>query len=290
MRARALVVSLLYAASTVLVVSLEAPAASAATRTLTATPNTGLTSGDVITVAGQGFTPSSTVAVCEGVIAGTPGPEDCGGTGTLLFPIGADGSFSTPLTAARFLTVGGLPVDCAAPGAACGIGAAELNDVPNTAVIVPLTFAPASGNPRPDLIFKRRDTQQLLENDVYFPNVSAAPQHAHPLAANGWWTYALVVQNDGDGPDDLVLSTPILPPAPFTVKVNFSYFDVTSAVTGTGLVFHAVAPGQSFTVGVTISGVGAHDVGVLTAVKLHSRAAPERADFSRLWVDAPSSG
>ena len=57
--------------------------------------------------------------------------------------------------------------------------------------------------------------QQLLENNEYFPNVSAAPQHTHPIASPGTWVYAVVVQNDGDVADDLVLTAPNVPSAPF---------------------------------------------------------------------------
>jgi hypothetical protein len=114
-------------------------------------------------------------------------------------------------------------------------------------VAVPITLAPATGHPRPDLVFKRRDTQQLFYDDH-------------------------------------------VPAAPLSARSIYSWFDVTGAVTGTGFVFHDVAPGQSFTVAVQISGVGARDAGALTAVGLHSGSAPELVDYTRLWVSAPTSG
>ena len=288
MRARAFVVSLLVVASAV-AVSVPGPAASAATGTLSVTPNTDLSGGDLVAIAGSGFAPSVDVGVCEGIVAGAPGIEDCGTT-IGLFRTDENGAFSTQFAVHRFLTVGGQPVDCASPGAACSIGAAELDDIANTAVAVPLGFEPASANPRPDLIFKRHDTQQLLYNDQYFPNVPAAPQRAHSIASGGTWTYALVVQNDGDVADDLVLTTPHVPSAPFGLRVFVGYYDITAPVTGSGLVFHDVAPGQSFVVAIRFSAdAGAHDAGVLASVKLSSGSAPELVDYAQLWVDAPTT-
>jgi hypothetical protein len=289
MRARTFVILCLYVASAALTVSLPGSSASAATGAVTVTPSTGLSAGDLITIAGSGFTPSVQVGVCQGIVAGTPGSEDCGSPVNLL-QTDANGAFSTQIAARRFMTVGGQPIDCASSGAACMIGAAEVADIANTAVVAPITFLPASSHPRPDLIFKRRDTQQLLEDNQYFSNVSLAPQHTHPLV-NGKWVYALVVQNDGDVTDDLVLTTPIVPSPPIVFDVFVGYYNVTAFAAGSGVVFHDVAPGQSFVVGVRFS--AAPDVsglGVLASVKLSSASAPELVDYSRLWVDTPTSG
>jgi hypothetical protein len=287
MRARTVVVSLVATLAAALLVAIGAPTASAATGTITVTPNTGLSSGDVVTLSGQGFAPSALIATCEGRFDGTPGIEDCGGSAE-TFTSAADGSFSRQITVRRFLTVGGTPLDCASPGASCGIGAAEYNDIAGTAVAVPISFAPATGHPRPDLGVKRRDTQQLLYDGEYFPTVSAAPARRHALAADGTWTYALVVQNDGDVPDDLVLTEPTPPVAPFSTRFFYGYYDLTAAVAGSGLVFHDVAPGQSFTIAVNISGVGApDDASSLTGIGVHSGSAPELVDFVRLGVTTP---
>jgi hypothetical protein len=289
MRARTLALSLLYVATAVLTVALPGPVASAATGSITATPNTDLSSGDPVTITGSGFSASVQIAVCQGIVAGTLGIEDCGGPAS-FFMTDENGSFSAQLAARRFLTVAGQPVDCANTTETCSFGAAEYNDIPNTAVATPVSFKAASGHPQPDLIFKRRDTQQLFEDNQYFANVSAAPQRAHSLL-NGEWTFALLVQNDGDVTDNLVLQTPVIPPAPFTLKVFVGYYNVTAYAAGTGLVFRNVAPGQSFLVAVQLSAPPElRDSGVLASVKLSSGLAPEQVDFARLWVSAPSSG
>jgi hypothetical protein len=291
MRSRAFLVSLLYVASAALAVSVAAPAASAAT-TGTVNPDTELSGGDIVTVAGEGF-PLGDVTICQAVVAGAPpGAEGCDSSAVVFVPAGADGTFSTPFTVRRFVTVGPAPnptqVDCASPGATCAIGAANTGDILNTLVIRPISFAPPTATPRPDLIFKQRATQQLYEDNVYFPTAAAAPRHRHALAADGTWTFALVVQNDGDVIDDLVLTAPIVPSTPFAARIFFGYFDVTSAVTRDGgLVFHDVAPGQSFTFAVNISGVGAHGMSALTAIKLHSATEPALVDYARLLVTAP---
>ncbi len=288
MRIRSFAVMVMCLATAVAAVSIPGPAASAANESLTVTPNTNLSGGDVVVISGSGFAPSVDVGVCQGIVDGPPGIEDCGSI-LGLFRTDATGAFSTQYAVKRFMTVNGQNVDCAAPGAGCTLGAADYSDIANTSVVVPLGFVAASGTPRPDLIFKRRDTQQLLEDNQYFPNVSYAPQHGHAIASPGTWVYALVVQNDGDVADDLVLTTPIVPSSPFGVQVFVGYYDVTSYATGAGVVISDVAPGQSFVVAIRFSlAAGVHDSGVLASVKLSSGSAPELVDYARLWVDAPT--
>lgn len=290
MGGRRFVVLLLCTACLGLAAVVPGSVAAAATGSVSVSPSTGLTGGQEVTVTGSGFSPSVDMAICEGIVDGTAGPEDCG-IAAALFQSRDDGSFSVTFSVARFMSVGSRSIDCAAPGAECMVGAAELSDIVGTAVVAPISFAPASGSPRPDMVFKRRDTQQLLENDQYFGNISFAPQHNHAIASGGKWVYALVVQNDGDVIDDLVLTSPIVPPAPLSVRVFVGYSEITSDVTGSGYVFHGVLPGQSITVGVQFSAApGAHDVGALASIRVRSSVAPELVDFARLWVDAPTTG
>jgi hypothetical protein len=170
------------------------------------------------------------------------------------------------------------------------LGAAEFSDIANTTVVVPLGFDAVSGTPRPDLIFKNRATQQLFEDNQYFANASAAPQHSHAIVPGGKWTYALLVQNDSDVVDDLVLSAPIVPTPPFAVRFFVGYYDVTTAVTGSGFTFQDFAPGQSFVFAVQFrADVGSAGSGVLAALKLSSASAPELVDFARTWVSATDS-
>jgi len=289
MRAR-FVALLLCVASVGVVVGVPGPAASAATRNVTVSPKNNLVSNDLVTIAGTGFTPTVDVGVCEGVFPGEATTADCGAATSLVLSDG-NGAFSIQVSVHRFMSLGAQQVDCAAPGAACAIGAAELSDIPGTAVVVPISFKPATGIPRPDLIFKQRDTQQLVEDNIYFADIGSAPPHGHPIASPGTWTYAVLVQNDGNVTDDLVLTMPNVPGTPFALKVYIGYYDVTAAVTGSGLVFHGVAPGQSFVVGVGFSvGAGVSGASSLASFKLSSASAPELVDYTRLTVSAPATG
>lgn len=259
------------------------------TRTLTVIPNTDLTTGDIVDVSGSGFAPSVDVGICQAVVDGTPDVGDCGELAVALLRADESGGISAQFVVRRFLIIRGQQVDCAAPGAACVLGAAELSDVANTSVVVPLSFLPATGTPQPDLIHKRRDTQQLFYDNQYFPNVGVAPQRSHTMIPGGNWVFALIVQNDGDITDDLVLSAPVVPSPPFTVHFYFSWADVTPAVTGSGFTFHDVAPGQSFVFAMDFHAEvsAAEGSGVLGVVKLSSASAPELADFERMVVGIP---
>src|SRR5262245_60560093 len=165
MRARTVIATLVLAAATL--TSFALPVGAQTTRTLDVTPDTGLASGDAVTVHGAGFTPGASGGVCQAVVNGSPGTEDCGSPISVIF-VDSNGEFSISFTVARFIQVGGQQIDCAAPGAACVIASAEAADIAGTVVITPISFTPATGTPRPDLVFKRRDTQQLFEDNEYF--------------------------------------------------------------------------------------------------------------------------
>jgi hypothetical protein len=108
------------------------------TRTLTVVPDTGLHDGDAVTLHGTGFTPSESVFYCEGVIDASPDPGDCG---TTIQSTSADssGEFTTTFNVQRFI---GLSVDCAQPGANCGIGADDFFSSGGGIVVAPITFVP----------------------------------------------------------------------------------------------------------------------------------------------------
>ena len=286
MRARLFAVGV---ACAVFTVALGAQVGSAqATRTLTVIPNADLTSGDIVDVSASGFAPSVNVGLCQAVVDGTPDGGDCGASTIAVLSTDESGAFSTQFAVRRFLVIRGQQVDCAAPGAACVLGTAEVSDIANTSVVVPLSFLPATGTPRPDLIHKQRATQQLFFDNKYFSSVSDAPQRSHAIVPGRTWTYALIVQNDGDITDDLILSAPNVPTPPLAVRFYVGYFDVTAAVTGSGFTFHDFAPGQSFVFAVEFRA----DVsitegsGALASLKLTSGSAPELVDFARTWVTA----
>jgi len=88
-----------------------------------------------------------------------------------------------------------------------------------------------------DVITGMRGSDQIYGDKVYIPTVQ---QRTHTIAPGGYWTYALQVQNDGPNTDDItVRATNNGEPQFF-----YGYFDVTSQVTGPGLVFTAMAPGE----------------------------------------------
>ena len=122
-------------------VRVAAPPSSAQTSpSVTVTPDTGLVGGDVVTLAGTGFEPNSTVYYCEGVVALTIDPNNCG---VPYQPLTADGTgaLSVGVTVFRFITpsTGGGTIDCAQPTANCGFGAANLT---LNGAIAPITFTP----------------------------------------------------------------------------------------------------------------------------------------------------
>ena len=184
------------------------------------------------------------------------------------------------------LIIRGQQVDCAAPGAACGW---VRPSCPTSRT--PRSSFPSASFPRPVLrgpicIHKRRDTQQLFYDNQYFPSVSDAPQRSHAIVPGGTWTFALIVQNDGDITDDLILSAPNVPTPPLAVRFYVGYFDVTAAVTGSGFTFHDFAPGQLFVFAVQFRADVEHPRGYGCArlAQADFGTAPELVDFARTWV------
>jgi len=103
------------------------PSAAQTTPSVTITPHTGVAGGDVVTLAGTGFEPNTSVFFCEANIAGPLDQSSCGNGGQVPPTVQADGNgaFSVPVTVFRFITPSTGLMDCAQPGATCGIGAAN---------------------------------------------------------------------------------------------------------------------------------------------------------------------
>jgi len=117
-------------------------ASSAPTPSLTVTPDTALVGGQTVTVAGSGFSPSTTVGFCEARMDSNPSTGDCaGGSVFHVARTDANGAFSENVVLARFIT----PIfpketlDCA-QSVQCEFGAAESTSGPFA--VVPLNFAP----------------------------------------------------------------------------------------------------------------------------------------------------
>jgi hypothetical protein len=110
------------------------------TRTLTVTPDTGRSDGDPVTLHGTGFTPSQPVYYCEGVVDTSPDQGDCG-TNPQTIDADASGEFTTTYNVERFITPSSRDtVDCAQPGAACGIGASDFFSPGGAIIVAPITF------------------------------------------------------------------------------------------------------------------------------------------------------
>jgi hypothetical protein len=113
------------------------------TRSLTVTPDTGLSDGDTVEVHGTGFTPSAIVYYCQAVVDASPSASDCGSS---IETTNADtsGEFTVTFQVQRFITSGSYgDVDCAQAGANCGMGASDsAAPTPATVASAPLTFTP----------------------------------------------------------------------------------------------------------------------------------------------------
>jgi hypothetical protein len=105
--------------------------------TVTANPSTGLLDGQTITVSGTNFKPDAELGVAECVTGTvTPSPLTCF-LGTLVAADG-NGSFSTPDTVIRIISVAQGTTDCAQP-TACVLMAFDFAD-PSQVASTPISF------------------------------------------------------------------------------------------------------------------------------------------------------
>jgi Neocarzinostatin family len=200
----------------------SAGAASATAPTMTVTPDTGLESGQTVTVSGSGLGPAVSLTVSE-CVALPPIPEEC--SRSVPVQTTNDGAYSTPYVVQN-------------PG--CGvlvlICAIELKGADGNAVDFDfISFDRHAAEP--DVVIRRRSDGHLL-----FDNVPGSPLYVHGIAPGGAWTFAVLVQNDGHTAGDVVVTAPTVA-SPFAVHYFLGYYDVTSFVTGSGLTLPNVAPG-----------------------------------------------
>jgi hypothetical protein len=264
--------------------ALPAPA-SAAAAVLTVQPSSDLVDGTVLTIHGTGFPPSSSLFACEGIVDATPDFRDCGRG--IPFTTDVNGSFTTQYAVRRFITPvdTGVMVDCADPSNTCGIGAQVTADLNGPSVIVTLGFRAQTIVPRPDLMVRNRATGVLYGDNVYSTTGNGIQTRNHVLV-DGEWTYAVVVQNDGNETDDLVVSAPVQN----GVGVDYfdGYFNVTAQVNGGGLTLR-VAPGQTITLAVRGRALPGPAGLYAVIVSVHSVAAFELTDVLQLQYVVPSS-
>ncbi|MDH4170635.1 MAG: neocarzinostatin apoprotein domain-containing protein, partial [Acidimicrobiia bacterium] len=115
---------------------------------ITVTPDTDLDGGDLVTVTGTGWTPGTTVGVCQADAVPADPPEDgcLGRIGYGAFTTTADGAgeFSVPYRLRRwgFIPARASYIDCTDPATPCVMGAGDLADLGATRASAPLPFAP----------------------------------------------------------------------------------------------------------------------------------------------------
>ncbi len=105
---------------------------------VTATPSTGLTDGQSITISGTGFTPDVQVAAAE-CGAGTVGTQSCDIGNVVYGQTDASGNASVTLTVHAALTTATGTIDCTTGPGACVIGLANISDL-SEANGAPITF------------------------------------------------------------------------------------------------------------------------------------------------------
>jgi Carboxypeptidase regulatory-like domain/Neocarzinostatin family len=108
--------------------------------TLTVTPGTGLTDGDVVVVEGTGFLPEQSVGLCQELDDQVS--ELCP-TELDFVPADDTGAFSATYTVRRFVTAfgAGVTTDCAAPSATCALSALGSGPI-GISVVATMGFAP----------------------------------------------------------------------------------------------------------------------------------------------------
>ena len=106
---------------------------------VTVTPHDGLTEGDVVQVAGSGFSPNATIGLAQC----TPGPlsiSDCDITRSVIGPADAQGAFAMSFTVSEVIQTQNGEVRCADAPGTCVLGVANIADYIES-TLVPLGFA-----------------------------------------------------------------------------------------------------------------------------------------------------
>ena len=89
--------------------------------TISVSPSTGLTDGQVVVVTGAGYAPNSSLGMVQ-CVAGADSIDDCDGRTATSFSADANGGFRKPLTVYRTIHHNvGQTTDCALPGACIAV-------------------------------------------------------------------------------------------------------------------------------------------------------------------------
>ena len=254
------------------------------------TADTGLHTGDTVTIEGSGYTPNVSVGFCE-AIPNAGNQNDCG-KGFEFATTDENGHFSATYQVLRFITPtfgASSEVDCNDAAVDCEIGVAEVNPfpIPETVSYEPIAFA---DEPVADLVQKRRSDGQLFFDNIYEPidGLGCCTQvRHHQIQAGGKWTYALRVQNDGETTDDLVLTAPQPNNDAITARYFVGYYNVTAPVNGTGFTFVDVKPGETRSVAVQFAAAPGSSGDGDVVVQLHAGSNNLIEDMLRLQVSIP---
>lgn len=204
--------------------------------TASVSPSQNLLDGGTVSVDGADWPASTSMTVQECAFVGnTPEPE-CYPPQTVM--TNASGSFMTSYVTHRFFDnadcVTTIGVDC--------FMLVQRTDLAPPSYQITIRFS-INSSQGPDLIIKRRSDGTLFFDNYYS---TTAASYRHTIVEGGYWTFAVLAQNDGFATTDITVhSRTRNATAPFTVQYFYGYYDVTAAVTGSGLLLPSVASGQS---------------------------------------------
>ena len=285
MRARTFFVSLLVIASAA-TVSVSS-AASAATGTLTVTPSTGLSNSDVVEIVGTGFPPSVTLGVCEGIVAAGAGHRrlrvhDRPGLDRRERRL-LDLVRSPPLPDRRRST-GRLRGTRRRVCHRCG----RPQRHPGHRGGGSHRLRACEWHPPPDLIFQRHGRGAPLRQPVLLAPWLRAAANACDRCGAAPGPMSFACRTTATSPTTSCSPRRTSPCRPFGLRVFLSYYDVTSLVTGSGLVFPNVAAGAVVLGRATVQRrCRCRRRGHLGSLKLELGLGAGARGLRGLWVAAP---
>jgi len=200
--------------------------------TVSVSPSQSLLDGGTVSVDGTGWPASTNMSVQECAnIVGASEPE-C--YPAQLVNTDTQGRFSSSYVVHRFFD----DADCVN---GCVIRV-ERTDLAPPSYTFPIRFS-INSSQGPDLIIKRRSDGAHFFDNYYS---TTGPGLRHAIVEGGYWTFAVLAQNDGPATTDITVhSRTRFATAPFTVQYFYGYYDVTAGVNGSGLLLPSVAPGES---------------------------------------------
>jgi hypothetical protein len=177
-------------------------AGAASAPSITVTPSTHVLDGQLVTLAGAGFTPGADLLMGE-CQAGVTSLSQCDQGFSDLVVANASGGFSVGIQVAREFVLGSTTVDCAKAGA-CVMGAVNENDVTQLAT-TPITFkdvpiVPPTVTVTPDTALV--DGQSVVVKAAHFTAgasvyIQECPTTAPPVSCQSQVSQTAVVDGTG---------------------------------------------------------------------------------------------